>query len=55
MTRLFKEILNQMMPEEWSKSALALIFMNKSDVQGSNNYRGIKLINHTIKIWERVV
>ena len=28
---------------------------NKGDIQSCNNYRGIKLLSHTIKIWERVV
>ncbi|KAF3650426.1 Mitochondrial arginine transporter BAC1 [Capsicum annuum] len=28
---------------------------NKGDVQSCNNYRGIKLLSHTMKIWERVV
>ena len=29
-------------------------FKNKGDVQSCGNYRGIKLMSHTIKLWERV-
>jgi len=37
------------------KNVLVLIFKNKGDVQSCSNYRGIKLISHAMKIWERVV
>ena len=43
------------MPEEWRDSVLIPIFMNKGDVQSCSNYRGIKLISHTMKLWERIV
>ncbi|XP_070048837.1 uncharacterized protein [Nicotiana tomentosiformis] len=31
------------------------LYKNKYDIQDCNNYRGIKLLSHTMKIWERVV
>jgi len=34
---------------------LVPFFKNKGDVQSCSNYRGIKLMSHTMKIWERVV
>ena len=43
------------MPKEWRKSVLVPIFKNKGDVQCCGNYRGIKLMRHTMKLWERVV
>ncbi|KAK3550755.1 hypothetical protein QTP70_004596 [Hemibagrus guttatus] len=43
------------MPEEWRRSVLVPIFKNKGDVQSCSNYRGIKLMSHTMKLWERVV
>ena len=43
------------MPEEWRDSVLIPIFKNKGDVQSCSNYRGIKLISHTMKLWERIV
>ncbi|KAF3627300.1 putative disease resistance RPP13-like protein 1-like [Capsicum annuum] len=34
---------------------MILLYKNKGDIQSYNNYRGIKLLSHTMKIWERVV
>ena len=34
---------------------LVPIFKSKGNVQSCSNYRGIKLISHTMKLWERVV
>ncbi|KAK3531995.1 hypothetical protein QTP86_002262 [Hemibagrus guttatus] len=56
LTSLFKRVLeSERMPEEWRRSVLVPIFKNKSDVQSCSNYRGIKLMSHTMKLWERVV
>ena len=43
------------MPEEWRRSVLIPIYKNKGDAQFFGNYRGIKLMSHTMKIWERIV
>ena len=43
------------MPEEWRDSILIPIFKNKGDVQSCSNSRGIQLISHSMKLWERVV
>ena len=43
------------MPEEWRDSVLIPIYKNKGDVQCCSNYRGIQLISHTIKMWERII
>ena len=43
------------MPEEWRDSILIPIVKNKGDVQSCSNYRGIKLISHTMKLLEPVV
>jgi hypothetical protein len=40
------------MIDEWS--ILVPIFKNKGDIQSCTNYRGIKLMSHTMKLWERV-
>ena len=39
----------------WRQRILIPIFKGKGDIQECNNYRGIKLLSHTFKIWERVV
>ncbi|KAK3548001.1 hypothetical protein QTP70_001661 [Hemibagrus guttatus] len=56
LTSLFNKVLeSERMPEEWRRSVLVPIFKNKGDVQSCSNYRGIKLMSHTMKLWERVV
>ncbi|KAK3572536.1 hypothetical protein QTP86_034561, partial [Hemibagrus guttatus] len=53
---LFNRVLeSERMPEEWRRSVLVPIFKNKGDVQSCSNYRGIKLMSHTMKLWERLV
>ncbi|KAK3512329.1 hypothetical protein QTP70_005794 [Hemibagrus guttatus] len=56
LTSLFNRVLeSERMPEESRRSVLVPIFKNKGDVQSCSNYRGIKLMSHTMKLWERVV
>ena len=56
LTKLYNRTMeSERMPEEWRDSILIPIFKNKGDVQSCSNYRGIKLISHTMKLWERVV
>jgi hypothetical protein len=43
------------MSDEWRRSILVPIFKNKGDVQSCTNYQGIKLMSHTIKLWERII
>ena len=43
------------MPEEWRDSVIVPIFKDKGDIQDCGNYRGIKMISHTMKIWERII
>ena len=42
-------------PSAWRNSILVPIFKEKGDVQECKNYRGIQLLTHTFKIWEKVV
>ncbi|KAK3529758.1 hypothetical protein QTP86_003031 [Hemibagrus guttatus] len=56
LTSLFNRVLeSERMPEEWRRSVLVPIFKNKGDVQSCSNYRRIKLMSHTMKLWERIV
>lgn len=34
---------------------LSFFFQQAPDIQDSNNYMGIKLPSHTLKVWERVI
>ena len=56
LTRLFDRLLmGERMPEEWRRSVLIPIYKNKGDAQCCGNYRGIKLMSHTMKVWERII
>jgi len=43
------------MPSEWRFSTIILLYKNKGDIQDCNNYRGIKLLIHNMKLWKRVI
>ena len=43
------------MPEEWRDSVIVPIYKDKGEIQVCGNYRGIKLMSHTMKIWKRVI
>jgi hypothetical protein len=51
LTKLFNIIFrSNKMPDEWRRSILVPIFKNKGDIQSYTNYRGIKLMSHTMKL-----
>jgi hypothetical protein len=51
LTKLFNLIFqSNKMPDEWRWSILVPIFKNKGGVQSCTNYRGIKLMSHTMKL-----
>ncbi|GJR81973.1 retrovirus-related pol polyprotein LINE-1 [Tanacetum coccineum] len=41
--------------EAWRLSEVIPIYKNKGDAQVCSNYRGIKLLGHTMKLWEGVI
>ena len=56
LTRLLNRLLmGERMPEEWRRSVLIPINKNKEDAQCCGNYRTIKLMSHTMKVWERII
>jgi hypothetical protein len=51
LTKLFNIIFrSNKIPDEWRRSILVPIFKNKGDIQSCTNYRGIKLMSHTMKL-----
>ena len=55
LTRLFNRLLmGEWMPEK-CRSVLILIYKKKGDAQCCGNFRGIKLMSHTMKAWERII
>jgi len=56
LTKLFNEIMRtKKISDEWKRNTLILFYKNKEDIQNCSSYRGIKLMSHTMKSWERVI
>ena len=56
LIRRFNRLLvGERMPEEWGRSVLIPIYKNKRDAQFCGSCRGIKLMSHTMKVWERII
>ena len=52
----FNNILQkEEMLKEWRRSVLVPIYKNKGDIMECGSFRGIKLMSHTMKTWERIV
>ena len=50
-----RELDGKGMPEEWKTSVVVPIFKGKGDAMDCGAYRGIKLLEHAMKIMERVL
>ena len=56
MVELRQRVLDgKAMPNEWQTSVLVPIFKGKGDVRNCNTYRKVKLLEHALKIVERVL
>ena len=56
LTSLFNRLLmDEQIPEEWRRSVLITIYKNKENAQCCEDSRGIKLMSHTMKVWERII
>ena len=56
LTNLFNVILWKCkISEEWRNNILILLYKNKDDAQVYGNYKRIKILSHTMKLWERVI
>ena len=42
-------------PEDWSRSWMANVYKGKGDALTCGSYRGIKLLEHVMKVLERVI
>ena len=52
MRKIFEQ---EKMPKEWRDSVIIPIYKEKGDIQDCSNYRGIKLMPHTMKVWEKII
>jgi len=56
MMDLCQRVLNgKGMPQEWKNSIVVPIFKGKGDPMNCGSYRGVKLLEHAMKIVERVL
>ena len=56
LTKIFNAIMQSgKMPDEWRESTITPIYKDKGDHMTCSNYRGIKLLSHTMKLWERII
>ena len=56
MTDLCNAILNEgKVPTDWCKSWIVSVYKGKGDAMVCGSYRGIKLLEHAMKVFERVV
>ena len=56
LNKLFNRLLmGEWISEEWRRSVLIPIYKNKKDAQCCGKYKGIKLMSHTMKVWERII
>ena len=49
------EVMSRGMPSSWRFSEISPIYKGKGSVLDCGNYRGIKLMSHTMKLWERIL
>jgi len=55
ITAVLRKVQDEGIPEEWRRSKRTPIYQQKGDPLDCGNYRGIKLLSHCLKLWERVV
>ncbi|CAK1601677.1 unnamed protein product [Parnassius mnemosyne] len=48
-------LFSSKMPKAWRLSTIVPIYKGKGSKYECNNYRGIKLLSHTMKLYERVI
>ena len=55
LTYILQRIMADGIPDSWKKSKLIPIIKNKGDILECNTNRGIKLMSHFMKLWERII
>ena len=55
LTYILQQIMADGIPDSLKKNKLIPILKNKGDILDCNIYRGIKLMSHFMKLWERVI
>ena len=56
ITDLFNTIIEEnKVPEDWDKSIILNLYKGKGDATARGNYRGLKLLEHAMKAFERIL
>ena len=56
LVNFFNRLLRgEKMPDEWTRSVLVPLYKGKGDIKECENYRRIKLMSHTMKLWKRII
>ena len=56
MTDFFNGILDKYkIPEKWNTSVIPNCFKNKDEATDRGNYRGLKLLEHLMKVFGKVI
>ena len=56
LTKAFQNIMNtEVCPEEWKDSTTVPIYKGKGDPLQCGKYRGLRMLEHGMKIWEKVL
>ena len=56
MMELFQRVSDgRGMPDEWKTTVIVPIFKGKGDVMSCGSYRGVKMLQHAVKIVEKVL
>jgi hypothetical protein len=56
LTTLFNQIWREhILPDDWERSTITPIYKRKGDTLNCANYRPIKLVEHAMKVLEKVI
>ena len=55
MTAVLQDVQENGIPPKWRKSKITPLYKQKGDPLNCSNYRGIKLLSHCLKLYERVI
>jgi hypothetical protein len=56
LTNLFNRIISEgKVPTDWARSWITSVYKGKGDALDCTSYRGIKLLEHAMKVFERVI
>jgi hypothetical protein len=56
LTKLFNQVWNEhKLPDDWRKSTIVPVYKRKGDTLNCANYRPIKLVEHSMKVLEKII